>query len=48
MNKKIFKVREDPMRARDSNFDMRSNSGEWGSENPDHMLTSLNEIVVRH
>ncbi len=32
MNKKIFKVKEDPMRARDKNFDMRSDAGDFGPE----------------
>lgn len=48
MNKKIFKVKEDPMRAKDKDFDMRSDTGDFGSENSYYHLTSLNEIVVRH
>ena len=34
MNKKIFKAKEDPLRARDKNFDMRSGAGDLGAEDP--------------
>ena len=46
MNKKIFRVRDDPMRVRDSDFNMKD--GEQSDEDGQGHLTSMNEIVVRN